>query len=189
MGAIQTTYAPTISFRTGPDINSYCAPGTNKLWEVQAVVRGQLNLGTRFRFVGVTGDIFIQKFIEWNPANNNGYVLVICNDPILPNVGPTFFPLTSPGGAAGALYTSGKYGGNGVPNTAKTMTLEEIAPHTHGGSPGTYTTGMGASPPQAGTNGPVVYQDGVNSINGVGLVNTSYRMDPNYISMFYAIKT
>ena len=189
MGGSQTTYAPIISVRTGPDINSYCPPGSNKLWEVQAVVRGQLNLTTRFRLVGAVGDIFIQKFIDWNPSTNSGFLLVICNDTTIPTIGPGFFPLTSAGGVAGALYTSGKYGGTGVPNTVKTMTLEEIAPHTHGGSPGTYTTGMGASPPQAGTNGPTVYQDGVNSINGVGFVNTSYRMDPNYISMYYIIKT
>jgi len=188
MGARQTNYQATISFRTGPDINSYCPPGSNKLWEIQTVVRGQINIGSRFNLVGATGDIFIAKFIDWNPANNGGYVLVFNNNPTIPSVGPGFFPLTGTG-AAGALYTSGKYGGAGVPNTAKTMTLEEIAPHTHGGSPGTYTTGTGASPPQAGTNGPTVYQDGVNSINGVGFVNTAYRMDPNYISMFYIIKT
>jgi hypothetical protein len=151
-------------------------------------VRGQINIGSRFNLVGATGDIFIAKFIAWNPATNGGYVLVFNNNPTIPSVGPGFFPLTGTG-AAGALYTSGKYGGAGVPNTAKTMTLEEIAPHTHGGSPGTYTTGTGASPPQAGTNGPTVYQDGVNSINGVGFVNTAYRQDPNYISMFYIIKT
>ena len=189
MGGSQIGYAPIIYFRTGPDINSYCAPGVNKLWEVQAVARGHLNLNTRFRLVGVTGDIFIAKFINWNPSTNSGFLLVICNDTTLPRVGPTFFPLTSPGGTAGDTYTSGKYGGTGVPNTVKTLELEELAPHTHGGSPGTYTTGAGASPPQAGTNGPAVNYDGTNTIDGVGVVNNSFVMAPSYISMYYIIKT
>jgi len=189
MGGSQIGYAPIISVRTGPDINSYCAPGTNKLWEVQAVVRGHLNLNTRFRLVGAVGDIFIAKFINWNPTNNNGYLLVICNDTTIPYLGPGFVPLTSPGGTAGDTYTSGKYGGTGVPNTVKTLQLEELAPHTHGGSPGTFTTGTGASPPQAGTNGPAVNYDGTNTINGVGVANNSFVMAPSYVSMYYIIKS
>jgi hypothetical protein len=69
------------------------------------------------------------------------------------------------------------------------LQLEELAPHTHGGSPGTYTTGAAASPPQAGTNGPAVNYDGVNTIDGIGVVNNSFVMAPSYVSMYYIIKT